>query len=54
VRFNGVSWVARIRINKQERWLGAFPTQHDAANAYNMAAVQAWPLVAQLNEVHHG
>lgn len=54
-RYKGVgrmangSWRARIKVNYQERHLGLFASEEDAARAYDAAAVAAWGEFARLN-----
>lgn len=57
-RFKGVArqprssihpWRAYIRINGRYSWLGVFPTQEDAARAYDAAACKHFGEFAHLN-----
>jgi len=40
---------AYIRVDKKKKHLGTFSTQEEAARAYDMAAIEAWGHVANLN-----
>lgn len=44
-------WVAQIGIDGKHRHIGRFPTEQQAALAYNLAAFDAWGEHAQLNEI---
>lgn len=57
-RFRGVSWNAKkarwravIKVGGRFIDLGVFPCEEDAANAFNVAAKEAWGDYALLNEV---
>lgn len=54
--YRGVSccrgqWAAVIYIDKKQQWLGVFETEHEAASAYNAAALEAYGKHAKINEV---
>lgn len=44
-------WVARIKVNKNQIYLGSFQDQNNAAEAYNEAAVKYHGQYAQLNVI---
>lgn len=44
-------WVASININKKRKHLGCFSSQEDAANAYNLAAIEYFGEFAHLNQI---
>ena len=55
-RYKGVDWLARnskwrarIKVDYEQRHLGLFPAEEDAARAYDAAAVEAWGRFARLN-----
>jgi hypothetical protein len=49
-RYKGVSWHhGRWAARIGDRWLGQYPTEEDAARAYDAAAVEAWGVYARLN-----
>ena len=55
-RFRGVhlerrtgKWVARIKVEQRQRHLGLFDEEHDAALAYDRAALDAWGDRAKVN-----
>ncbi len=57
-RFKGVTWrkreekwVAQIKVDYRNHWLGYFNTEEDAARAYNDAALDHWGEFAQLNSL---
>ncbi len=55
-RYKGVSgregrWLAYITVNDKRRYLGIFVDEHEAALAYNVAALGAFAEFAFLNEV---
>lgn len=45
-------WYARITLDKKKRYLGSFPTETDAAKAYDEAAVELFGEFANLNFPH--
>jgi len=45
------NWRARIMAERKEKHLGCFSNKHDAARAYNKAAIGLWGDDATLNEV---
>ena len=47
----GTKFIARIRANGKQHWLGSFDTATEAAAAYNEAALRLHGLFAQLNQV---
>lgn len=44
-------WSAQIGVNGKSQYLGLFLSKHDAARAYNAAALAAWGEFAYLNEI---
>lgn len=44
------TWQAYIYVAGRKQHLGTFPTEAEAAQAYNAAAVEAWGDFARLNE----
>lgn len=57
-RFKGVcwdknrsKWIAMIKINRRNKFLGRFNSEEDAATAYNRAAYSHFGEFANLNEV---
>ena len=57
-RFKGVhwdttkgKWRARIQVDGQDRHLGIFVSEVEAAKAYNQAAAAAWGEFARLNKI---
>lgn len=48
-RVKGDRWGAWIMVNRQNRYLGTFLTEEDAARAYDDAAYEAWGDYAHLN-----
>lgn len=44
-------WAARIKVNRQEIYLGLFKTKEEAAEAYNKAALEHFGEFARLNEI---
>jgi hypothetical protein len=56
--YKGVSWDKRqkkwrasIKVHKQAKKLGAFSSKHDAAEAYNRAAVAGFGVFAKINMI---
>jgi hypothetical protein len=49
VVFNGSSWVAQMRHNKETIYLGSYPDPILAAKAYNAAALERQGAFAKLN-----
>jgi hypothetical protein len=57
-QFKGVyrtqwGWVARITVERRQRYLGKFPSEEEAARAYDAAAIEAWGEYARLNLPAH-
>lgn len=57
--YKGVSWDARykkwrasIKVNKKAKKLGAFSSKHDAAEAYNQAAIAGFGAFAKINIIN--
>lgn len=48
-RFRDGNWYSEIRVNGKRRYLGQFPTDVDAARAYDRASLAAWGDFAYLN-----
>lgn len=44
-------WVVYVHVDGRTRYVGRFTDEHDAARAYNAAAVNAWGEFARLNIV---
>lgn len=44
-------WMARIRLNNKEIYLGIFKQEKDAARAYNKKAIELFGEYAKLNEL---
>lgn len=51
IRQNWNKWLARIKVNYQEKYLGSFNSKEEAALAYNKAAVKYFGEFANLNKV---
>ena len=49
VRRSGTKWTARIRFKRKLKYLGIFPTAHDAASAYDDAAIELFGEFAWTN-----
>lgn len=43
------NWMARVTVDRAERYLGTYTDPWDAAQAYNQAALEAWGEFAYLN-----
>lgn len=59
--YKGVSWDKRrkkwsayVHVNGRTRGLGRFDDEHEAARAYNAAALEAWGEFARLNIITDG
>lgn len=50
-REDSLSWRARITINRKRHSLGCFPTEAEAAAAYNEAALKYFGDFARLNDI---
>lgn len=49
-RYRNGRYGAKIRVNKQVRFLGYYDSPEQAANVYNQAAYEAWGELAPLND----
>jgi len=47
-------WYAYIKINRERKWLGAYPSEILAAEAYNRAATILFGEFACLNKIEYG
>lgn len=52
-RNSGIAWRAFIAVNKQNKYLGIFKSEEDAAKAYNDAAIKLHGEYAYLNKLHN-
>lgn len=46
---NRCKWMSSIKINGKNKYLGRFDSEVDAANAYNIAALELFGEFAQVN-----